>query len=349
MVANRSMPISKYQGYTLIELMIALVLGLLITAAVVQIYIINVRTKTVQQGGSDIQNASVFGLQNLENHIRIANLGNPKTVINSRTANGGVVLTGYNVNMYTPGTKGDGSDDVDNNSDIEAKLRTYSNDTKGTATGSKWTGVSNTDKASDQLTIQYTNTTGQVIPDCEGRDVAANATVIERYFLREANGATGSSTLKKLVLACDSGRVTQAKNAGKNTLSDFGDAGQEFIVGVDQFKVLLGTQQDAEMDNPNTMNYLTPAQYLALNPLPEKDNEGNITDSPTQPPITAIKIGLLASGNQPTVGSGKRTEFDIFGVKNTIADTNDTRVRNTYESTTLMRNARVININMALK
>jgi len=39
---------ASQQGFTLIELMISLVLGLLVSAAVMQVYLINTRTLTIQ-------------------------------------------------------------------------------------------------------------------------------------------------------------------------------------------------------------------------------------------------------------------------------------------------------------
>lgn len=64
-------------GFTLIELMISLVLGLLISAAVIQVYIINTRTITVQQSASEVQDSTIFAMQSLEERVRLANLGNP--------------------------------------------------------------------------------------------------------------------------------------------------------------------------------------------------------------------------------------------------------------------------------
>ena len=43
---------NRASGFTLIELMIALVLGLLVSAAVIQVYIVNARTSMVQQSAS---------------------------------------------------------------------------------------------------------------------------------------------------------------------------------------------------------------------------------------------------------------------------------------------------------
>ena len=119
-------------GFTLIELMISLVLGLLISAAVIQVYIINMRTATVQQSASEVQDSSIFAMQAIEDNVRIANLGNPITSINSTTKNGGIVLTTTNLGSANT---------------TEAKFLTTNN-----------TGLSNINNiASDQLTIQYKN------------------------------------------------------------------------------------------------------------------------------------------------------------------------------------------------
>ena len=98
---NKSHHLNRYPsavlGFTLIELMISLVLGLLISAAVMQVYLINTRTITVQQSASEVQDSTIFAMQALEEHIRIANLGNPITSINDKTDHGGVVLTKSNL------------------------------------------------------------------------------------------------------------------------------------------------------------------------------------------------------------------------------------------------------------
>lgn len=56
----------RQTGFTLIELMISLVLGLIVSAAVIQVYLINVKTSSIQANASELQDASVFGLQQLE-------------------------------------------------------------------------------------------------------------------------------------------------------------------------------------------------------------------------------------------------------------------------------------------
>lgn len=301
--------ISNYRstsGFTLIELMISLVLGLLISAAVIQVYLTNTKTASTQKSGSELQEASVFGLQQLESHLRLANLGNSVTSITNTTAGGGIVLSLQN---------------------IRANDTAYNPFLTHTAGDTGFTSVSNiTGINSDQLTIQYTNTTGVKIPDCESADVELGDTVIERYFVRSS-----STTGQGLVLACDAGRADSSgvKTYASTDTKQFGLNGQEFIIGVDQFKILLGIQTDAP-SNAGLMRYLTASEYLAL--------------SGTKPPITAVKIGLIVRGSSPVIGSDVATSFKLLGATQPLKSGQPKLVRTTYESTTLLRNARVINI-----
>lgn len=301
--------ISNYRstsGFTLIELMISLVLGLLISAAVIQVYLTNTKTASTQKSGSELQEASVFGLQQLESHLRLANLGNSVTSITDTTAGGGIVLSLQN---------------------IRATDTAYNPFLTHTAGDTGFTSVSNiTGINSDQLTIQYTNTTGVKIADCESADVELGDTVIERYFVRSS-----STTGQGLVLACDAGRVDSSgvKTYASTDTKQFGLNGQEFIIGVDQFKILLGIQTDAP-SNAGLMRYLTASEYLAL--------------SGTKPPITAVKIGLIVRGSSPVIGSDVATSFKLLGATQQLKSGQPKLVRTTYESTTLLRNARVINI-----
>ena len=316
---------TRQSGFTLIELMISLVLGLLISAAVMQVYLISVKTSSVQASGSELQDASIFGIQQLEKKVRLANLGNPATRIDSTTAKGGIVLTGANLGATQPYTD-------------TGYLTRRAGDSASGANG--WTGASNTTVASDQLTIQYTNITGSPFSDCEGATVEINETAVERYFLRPVTNDTSSGAIKNLVLACDAGRVTNTTPAtiatyGGSDTRNFGKAGQEFITNVDQFKVLLGTQSDSGSTAGQLM-YLPSNSYL--------DITGN------KPAITAVKMGLIVHGSTPVLGSEDQTSFVLLGQSNNLK--NDTsrskQVRTTYETTTLLRNARVVNVKTGL-
>lgn len=316
----------QQSGFTLIELMISLVLGLIISAAAMQVYIINVKTSSIQASGSELQDASVFGLQQLERKVRLANLGNPETQITDSTNKGGIVVTPANLGIATTPYSGMGY------------LTRRAGDSKSGDNG--WTGISNIkDIPSDQLTIQYTNITGIKISDCEGADVAPNDSVVERYFLRQETGDTNKGAIKNLVLACDAGRVSAAGGIVTHPATDsrsFGQAGQEFVANADQFKVLLGVQY-TKGTNAGQMMYLPSSAYMKI--------------TGDKPAITAIKMGVIVHGSTPIVGSQDQTTFTLLGETHTLAadTTRKNQVRNTYETTTLLRNARVVNIDTSLK
>ena len=306
------------KGFTLIELMISLVLGLLISAAVMQVYLTNAKTSATQKSGSELQDASLFGIQQLESHLRLANLGNPVDEITNDTPKGGIVLSLTNMGLPEENTE-------------YPKFLTH------TAGDSDFTSTSSIASVnSDQLTIQYTNITGNDLSDCESTDVHNGETVIERYFIRESLPDNKNG----LVLACDAGRLNNSGVITSYAASDpktFGNNGQEFIMGIDQFKVLLGTQTHVA-GSAGVMRYLTSADYL------------NDTTTPApKPAITAVKIGLIVRGSTPVVGSSTKTTFSLLGQDYTLKSGEPNQVRTTYESTTLLRNARVVNVNTAIK
>ena len=306
------------KGFTLIELMISLVLGLLISAAVMQVYLTNAKTSATQKSGSELQDASLFGIQQLESHLRLANLGNPVDEITNDTPKGGIVLSLTNMGLPEENTE-------------YPKFLTH---TAGDSDFNSTSSIASVN--SDQLTIQYTNITGNDLSDCESTDVHNGETVIERYFIRESLPDNKNG----LVLACDAGRLNNSGVITSYAASDpktFGNNGQEFIMGIDQFKVLLGTQTHVA-GSAGVMRYLTSADYL-----------NNTTTPAPKPAITAVKIGLIVRGSTPVVGSSTKTTFSLLGQNHTLKSGEPNQVRTTYESTTLLRNARVVNVNTAIK
>lgn len=296
-------------GFTLIELMISLVLGLLISAAVVQVYIINIRTSTVQQSASEVQDSAIFSLQAIEDHIRLANLGNPISNIKDTTNHGGIVLTAANLGTSNA---------------TDAEYLTASADSTG------WTGLSNiTGVESDQLTIQYKNITSSSLFDCEGTEVQKDSSdwVVERYFVRKATGGADTD----LVLACDAGRIDEDGTVTTEFNSDTG--GEVIIPAVDQFKVLLGTLTDV-----SNLSYLPASTYLDL------------TDKPS---ITTVKLGMIVRSDTPLIDdpesslpAADKGKFTILGVEQKLkADSvSKIRYRRSYESTIVLRSARVMSV-----
>lgn len=294
---------SAVTGFTLIELMISLVLGLLISAAVMQVYLINTRTITVQQSASEVQDSTIFAMQALEEHIRIANLGNPIVSINDKTDHGGVVLTNSNLG-----------------SSNETEVEYFTASTGST----DWAGPSNIDGiGSDQLTIQYKNITPNTLYDCKGGKIDANSNdwVVERYFVRSSSSIEG-----ELALACDAGRI----DANGVVTSVFNGDGEIIVPAVDQFKVLLGTQTGL-----NELTYIPPKTYLELI---DEDNQ--------LPFITNIKIGVIVRSNTPLIVDADKEEFNVLGKEQTLKadDSRKKYYRRSYESTVLLRNARIMTL-----
>ena len=63
---------NNQHGFTLIELMIAIVLGLLITAAAIQLFITGQISINTQKGMAEIQESGNFGLRYITSDIRRA-------------------------------------------------------------------------------------------------------------------------------------------------------------------------------------------------------------------------------------------------------------------------------------
>lgn len=214
----------KQRGFTLVELMISIVLGLLITAAAIQLFITGQASINMQRSMADIQDNGNFGLNYIASDIRKSNLGALNPLADDQTMYGGVVVAPANLSSFVT---------------VPVSLLSRSNG-QTVGSGTQWTGVSNvtdvggTNINSDQLTIQYRPVQNVVSPetlikttltaaeqtlfnntvigsDCEGISITLNELregvfIVQRYFMRSdtTSGANGS-----LALACAASRYTQ--------------------------------------------------------------------------------------------------------------------------------------------
>lgn len=325
------------QGFTLIELMISLVLGLLISAAVIQVYLANVRAITLQEAGSSIIDSNVFGIPILEDHIRLANLGLADTV-NDTNEGAGIVLTQAG-NLKNIKLIGD--------ADIPPALLTNTGDVTAIGTENQWSAMTATDTASGQLTIQFR--APQDMFDCEGnlalgpRSVTINDVeqiidgqiVIERYYLN----AQDASKPNQLSLYCDAGKyITEDLTAyaeqgqtdkpstvftDNNVIKDFGDKGEVIVQNVDYFDLLLGTK---EVDD---IRYYTTNEY---------------TELVDKPDIISIKIGGITRSNTVVQTSELSNEFSVLGkdikLKTDATDIEKKYLRFVFQNEIALRNAR---------
>ncbi len=330
-------------GFTLIELMVALVLGLIVSAAALQIFYTSSVNNNRQQAGSQIQDNAVFGIDDFSKHLRRANYGaNSNTVsgfyLNHLTPQGGIVLTrplGKNKTTGTP--------PVTTTTWAESNLYGLKKGTdklpdtilSANESGNSASNIKDIDN-SDQLTIQYQAYQDDMF-SCDGEEIDKGDYVIERYFVRTDT----SITPNKNGLACASLIYTYdetlANTTGIDVSADIaGLTGNGMIVipNVDYFRVLLGTtaQNDFATDPTNLA--------LIYQPIPSDPT------SLTGQRIVSVQVGLLVHSDTATAfqQANSSLRFNILDRRgqqlNTTAANDRQYLRNVYETTTLIRNAR---------
>ena len=188
------------KGFTLVELMVAIILGAVVAASGITLYLTSQKTYLLQEGFLSNQNDMDLAFRKMTDAIHKSSITN-KIDPTSRDPETGIVLSATNYGYSTT---------------INTKYLSHSE-----------SGMSFVNKGSDQLVIQYTP---QVLGgyDCEGRKITDYNKVVERYFVRQ-------STLnnQNLVLACSAGRYSGGAITGMT------DTGQTLIDGIDYFHTLL--------------------------------------------------------------------------------------------------------------
>lgn len=302
---------AKQRGFTLIELMISIVLGLLVSAIAVQLFLTSQRSVTVQQAMMNLQNSALFGLGSVIDSIRLANLNSSQPFIDDQILYGGIVLSANNISNNK---KADGGLDFTINNNLL---------TRGAI------GESNLeDQTSDQLVIQYKVSTPNQF-DCEGTGLTTSDYVVERYFLRKDTSRNDPN--EPLALACKAARYTEA-TAKTNTTLDLTGNGEIIIPRVDQFSVRLGVAFDGANENCNA---ITTTKKVSK----EDGTEENITENLApdtrldcfsymniedyraltgkKPQIVSVQIGLLVRSTD-TVGNNQFFDANqIYKILNT--------------------------------
>ena len=223
----------KNSGYTLVELMIALVLGLIIVLVAVQMLLSGQRSLAFQTAMLNVQDNANIGLNYIVTDLKHTNLN----LINRDMTNIGVSGLIVNTLNYPAHIK---NNRKISDSNLAASL---------------------TKEKSDELVIQYKPTLAKGY-DCEGNAInSTDETIVQRYFLR--NDKNGES--HDLALVCDAGRYTASStDTGLSNKDD--EAGQIIMQRVDQFKVLVGVQNFATSE----FSYMTLSDFAAID-APENE------------------------------------------------------------------------------
>lgn len=321
---------NNHKGFTLVELMVSLSLGLLIVAALFAMYIATVKTTSTQVGQASIHDASNFGIDQITQSIRLAHLEAVSANLTDQSINGGVVVTslanttnesiGINFPRYLPKT-------VATEALLSAE-QLHDSNVSLVADG--------TQLKSDQIVIQYLPVeTGGL--DCQGQEITStDSYVVERYFLTKdtkMDGEPGSP----MALACDAGRYsspadpttpTSFVNYGGNSTTDKPTI---IMQRVDYFRVLLGIEQDKT--SGTTKEYVSVKDYLKFS---------SQINSP-RPRITSIQFGALV---RSTLKGDKSTETNpsfkvldktVFLIDNSASS--KSYLRESITQTVALRNA----------
>lgn len=310
------------KGLTLIELMVALAIGLIIIAAALQLFLTGSINYNLQKNLSELQDNGNFGLNYLIKDIKLANLDADLAVLNDRNKYSGIVLTSSK--SYTSLAEEDKEVQSANlplyltNSSVELTKLTRAK-----------VGPSNVDVASDQLVIQYKAFDSEGF-DCEGNaitqaEIDEGLFIVQRYFLRP----DGKST--DLALACDAGRYRTLVSTDNlpSGIQGLGDNGQIIMRRVDYFNVLLGVKQN----NTDEFSYMTIDEYMG-------STNSLVKDAAPRARIMSVQLGALVRGYDSISGSDVMpTEFRVLN-KDVTLDSNLTEkyVRDVVSQTVALRN-----------
>ena len=317
--------IAAQAGFTLVELMVALALGLLISAAAIQLFLGGLLTSRMQQANAELQNSGVFGLDYVARDLRLANYINTDfPILNEQTPWGGVVLTARtaalsNANIPIPAAA----------PFISEGLLSHSPGDTVSTVANEWQGLSNVSLASDQLTIQFVAPNAMV--NCEGANVQAGDYVIQRYFVRRADAAATTGT--DYGLACDANTPTPTATpavAEPTTITGFGGAGELIMPRVDHFTVQLGVRNEAGNMAYYTINQYRTAAAAARAAVPA-----------TEPPrIVSVKTAVLVRSTDNTRNNDidLTRSINILNQNVTLTDTTNRFARRVYSTAVTFRN-----------
>lgn len=314
----------KYsKGFTLIELMVSLVIGLIVIGAAMQLFLTGSINYSLQKNLGELQDNGNFGLNFIIKDIKLANLDADLSVINDRNKYSGIVFT--SVKSYaslTPEEKEVQSANLPltlTNSTVNIANLSLAN-----------VGPSNVGDGSDQLVIQYKVFDPNSF-DCEGGsftqdEIDEGTFVVQRYYLRP----DGKST--DLALVCDAGRYKTlvATDNLPVGITGLGENSQIIMRRVDYFHVLLGVKQN----NSDEFSYMTIDQYMGVNNVLTKDGT-------PRPRIMSIQLGALVRGYDSISGNDVLpTEFSILNKKVTLSNASSAEkyAREVVSQTVALRN-----------
>ncbi|WP_419224858.1 PilW family protein [Acinetobacter sp. A2] len=322
---------NKIQGFTLIELMISLALGLILVAIAMQLILSGQSNYRIQQAAATIQDSGVFSLNAVTKNIRLANHGNAGA-INDETLYGGIVLSAQSAKNITPVRDGNL-----NNLKVGGTLLNSASAISASENDASGFGSLN----SDQLVIIYqapmqmftcTGRTAQgpqrTVDTTEGSiKLYKGWFVVERYYIKK-NTATNSADLYcadamflakgEEILAGSGWTATEVLDRDYSQLS-----GELVAPNVDYMHVQLNVR-----NSDGTYGTMSIADYQSL----------PVTTTTQRPSITGINIGWLVRSSQKLPSLDVRP-YQVLDT--TLTPPDDKYMRHVYTTSVALRNGGV--------
>ncbi|WP_180097411.1 MULTISPECIES: PilW family protein [unclassified Acinetobacter] len=313
----------KQAGFTLIELMIAITLGLILVAVAIQMLVSGQQNYRIQSSAASLQDSGLFGINYVTKNIRLANHGNA-SIINDASLYGGIVLSNQTSSTATPPANGNlkglkigtvlltGNDLVSASVNNDSAFSTY--------------------PKSDQLIIMYQAPMNTFT--CDGKKVkgpektstnyAKGWYVIERYYISkdvtksEANLNCSSSMFIAEGETVPQTYESQTINAVNTlTTSYAANAGEIIAKNIEYMRVQLVVR-----NTNGTTRTLDVNEYKAINAVP-------------RPAVIGVNLGWLVRSSEK-VAMAEKTEFKVLD--QTITAAKDGYMRQVYTTTIAIRN-----------
>lgn len=317
----------KQAGFTLIELMIAITLGLILVAVAIQMLVTGQQNYRIQSSAASLQDSGLFGINYVTKNIRLANHGNAG-IINDESLYGGIVLSNQTSGSATPPADGNlkglkiGAALLSGNNLLSASVNNNS--------------AFSTYPKSDQLVIMYQAPMNTFT--CDGKNVkgpektstnyAKGWYVIERYYIskdttkNEANLNCSSSMFVAEGETVPQTYESQTITAVNTLTTNYAvNAGEIIAKNIEYMRVQLVVR-----NSDGTTRTLGVNEYNGI----------ALTSTVThRPAVIGVNLGWLVRSSEK-VAMAEKTEFKILD--QTITANKDGYLRQVYTTTIAIRN-----------
>lgn len=340
-ISNRYIRRSRQRGISMVELMIAMLLGLFLMAGVLQLFSSNKATFGNMEGISEIQDGARAGIERMRSRVRMAGyMGcSNASVLNPNNMTAGVANVAFGPNVMITGADNDadGSNSiVDGTDSVTVVFATAANTELNANMASRTANIVITSNPNN-----FRMDDALIISDCENADVfgISNFTGTGPYTIAHAlndqNGdqVNSSTSLTKPYLANNSLimslsnatysvqntnplRTDDAGNPVTALFETRGGTATEIVSGVEDMQIVYGVDTDVSPDGEADV-------YQSAAAMAASQWAG----------VVSVRISLLVA-TEREVGRDIRPYTDLNG----NAQAGDRHMRRTFTTTIGLRN-----------